>query len=874
MSIARGESMRTRLVGLLVLVVAVAPATARAQDTDLAWEEASALQEEIYVEEVAIDADGDVVSAMTAGSLVIELDSGEEFVLDLEDLADPDGNQYFIDGGASQLDELDPVTYTFRVVRYVPTEMSDEEVLESWSEVHDDASEEELQRFLTEREQSATPPSLARYVDPDLLDWLDAAEDDETIDVVMILSEQPTLELPKAPNALLAKEPAFWFEAMEQRLLAIEDRKTEVASLQAELVADIEQAGGEVLTSAWLHNSLSAQVPPALLDALVDDPRVHSLAPPMVVSEAALPEPWWNDFDGEDAREATQTWLFLEEGYDGSHGPPAPYGNDHVYVLIADSYIDEDHPAWDTWDGQSYVSRCLGSYVWNGSQWNTGSNQSANPYGNHGNYVAAALLADLTQGQDPGNPALDSDERAGITGIATSPVFSFVEYQGSFGGFDFTRYIEQAISLNVDLVHFSIGGVTWWDAFCDVHQYDHEALVAVNDAMDHNIFVVHAAGNFGNGYSGSPCTVWNPGGASGAFVVGGLDRKGDEANPVTDLDTTEIWNGTKCTGPFPPDPQDDPHNWECGSGRGGDVYGRPLVKTVTAGGRGVHPADYDYQDPYSPPPFLLWPMYQDCVPPMFGTHIYWPTASQNCALDGGGGYKTSYAAPIATGAAADLLDFFVQSPNMPFPHYLDEGHLFSHMLLMGDGHLEGDGVIEGGTQGYGTPIDEVYGAGRLRMRLFTERGMDAPWRWRFVYWVEDQDELFTYPVHEIGGSLAPVPVSVDWFRAALWFHEPNINLVGNPELPIPTSSVRLSIYHNRFVQHWCDSTVPQSQRLWMDDAIANQTWTVRVKGLNIPASVDPDYFHNKQKRGMYLAFYWEDRARNDASGPFPADDIY
>ena len=67
--------------------------------------------------------------------------------------------------------------------------------------------------------------------------------------------------------------------------------------------------------------------------------------------------------------------------------------------------------------------------------------------------------------------------------------------------------------------------------------------------------------------------------------------------------------------------------------------------------------------------------------------------------------------------------------------------------------------------------------------------------------------------------------------------------------------------------YWSLSTAPQSHRLWLGSAVANEAWTIRIQGLSIPAYLDDGPFENKQKRGVFLAYYWEDRLRDDPDGP-------
>ena len=40
-----------------------------------------------------------------------------------------------------------------------------------------------------------------------------------------------------------------------------------------------------------------------------------------------------------------------------------------------------------------------------------------------------------------------------------------------------------------------------------------------------------------------------------------------------------------------------------------------------------------------------------------------------------------------------------------------------------------------------------------------------------------------------------------------------------------------------------------------------------MTGVSIPANLDPNDYFGQQKRAVYIAFYWEDRDRDDADGP-------
>jgi len=77
---------------------------------------------------------------------------------------------------------------------------------------------------------------------------------------------------------------------------------------------------------------------------------------------------------------------------------------------------------------------------------------------------------------------------------------------------------------------------------------------------------------------------------------------------------------------------------------------------------------------------------------------------------------TSFAAPVVAGAAANLKHHLLATQGAAFAN--DVGNLYSQMLLMGDGQL-----TDGGKASASTPYDDRWGAGRLRMRMWTEAGM-------------------------------------------------------------------------------------------------------------------------------------------------------
>jgi len=264
------------------------------------------------------------------------------------------------------------------------------------------------------------------------------------------------------------------------------------------------------------------------------------------------------------------------------------------------------------------------------------------------------------------------------------------------------------------------------------------------------------------------------------------------------------------------------------SSHGPDVNGRPLVQMTASSGReGEHVVSWEN------------PLYIE---------------------ESRGG--TSYSAPIVAGAVANLKDFFIHKFGVTLANKV--GLLFANMLIMGDGKIE-DGV-----QTPTTPIDPRWGAGRLRMRMFNGAGMDTPWRHRWAYHTLSQSEVFEIPVNPIAGTNEPVSENVEFFRAALWFHEPNLGEGVNSS--VVSFLINEDGTSNTYL---CSSAAPQSQRLFLEEEIRNKAWTVKVGGQYLPASIDvQDPWYGETKRRVFVAMYFEDRSRDDPDGPGWADDIW
>ncbi len=230
---------------------------------------------------------------------------------------------------------------------------------------------------------------------------------------------------------------------------------------------------------------------------------------------------------------------------------------------------------------------------------------------------------------------------------------------------------------------------------------------------------------------------------------------------------------------------------------------------------------------------------------------------------------TSFAAPHIAGAVTNLKHHLkVLWPTLGN----NPGNPYALSLLMADGQLEDVSLAPARSwaadparfAGRDTPPDEMWGHGRMQMRLFTDEGMDAPFGVSLVIKELVDGEVWD---RDLNGGTA-LPATADTLRATVWWFEPN---VGSTESP---ATLETKLVRDGTV--W-ETTAPEkpisSQRLRIlrptggATQVGSRTFTIRVEGDVVPASTHADYYSGQQKRKVHLASFWEDDARNDSDGP-------
>lgn len=322
----------------------------------------------------------------------------------------------------------------------------------------------------------------------------------------------------------------------------------------------------------------------------------------------------------------------------------------------------------------------------------------------------------------------------------------------------------------------------------------------VNDVFDSGTVTFFAAGN-DHHTSSTDCTVDNPGSAIGAFVVGGHTNNFD-TNTETHVRHGVIW-------------VDSPE----GSSRGGtSSEGRRTIVDVTAAACRKHLFDVN-----------------------------------NGYIESGCG--TSLSTPTAAGAAVDFITWYKDDHN----DFIDDpGVLTSNMLLMGDRAAEAFGVK------LTTKFSNLFGAGRLKMRMFGADGLDGPAQSGDFWTCVDDGE--TVYVNLNGGN--PISSDVDALKFASFVfdrtHEDNLYSLADIDLSLQRSLdgvtwTSLPVYS--------DSWHDEKERIFHDDFSGGFRWRVAVHGYDISA----DYTScGSNSMRVYLAWFFEDSDREAAEN---LDDI-
>lgn len=318
---------------------------------------------------------------------------------------------------------------------------------------------------------------------------------------------------------------------------------------------------------------------------------------------------------------------------------------------------------------------------------------------------------------------------------------------------------------------------------------------AANNLFEAGTLVIKSAGNEGHA-DRDDCTVTSPGAALGVFTVGAL------ADPISGRSTARKGQSSKVRGAAAAD-------FSSRGGARGEGGGRSIVDLAAYG----------------------------CLDTLYDRWGGWSEA----------GCGTSYAAPIVTSFAAAFIDWYKDN----ISDFIDDpSALYTALLLMGDGAHELRSA-RGSTSGF----DSVYGAGRLKARLFDSASMDGPWAWSIASTCISQGEVHTVQIH--GGQ--PLPADVDHFRAVLFYYDarhddPQHSQLDDIDLELRTVDGTLRVG---------DYSVDNKARV-VDPAPGGHALELRLVGSDVTSDLT-ECGPNAMR--VYYAWMFEDEDRDDVDGP-------
>lgn len=550
---------------------------------------------------------------------------------------------------------------------------------------------------------------------------------------------------------------------------------------------------------------------------------------------------------GDDKRGATgsQSQLALSGSFDGDHGT-AGSGRVDVEVALLDGegfYRAWEHPAFDDWaDGPSRIDR----HLYCNSSGNCYNDTVSGTVSNHGARAMIGAFSHLLQGQDPTVPnAADREDRTHGAYEARLETYRWLEDDGE-PALTLEYASDPTVGNGVD-----IAVISWGNSACN----NVDAHTAWRDAWDfaysHGTFGVISAGNSVK-ETNDDCTANGWATRVDMLAVGAFgDNVGDMTNgkaatpisswsydtqPLMGWHWTDLAGATNCINA---DDDDDTDCWSSAYGGGKLRFGDGVVRSAR-----------DVIDVVAPAGREL------------GAKMTGPAA----ASYGNQCCGTSMAAPEAASAAVTLKDWANSSG---YGVFTDPGFMHVNMLLMGDG-TRGDHDAGAAPAGSTSNMDPLWGAGRLKMRLFSDAGMDGPWAWGTgAFWIYDGDVVDVV----IGG--APIGNDVDAFTSAFAWDEPYLNssdathaaadIVFRVVVTNPVNGVCVNPGGSGGTTVYSDLSYDPQKVIRIRPGVIEQlhgkcAW-MRYQAYDIPTG--PDGF---ARRYVYRADYWEDLDREVAEG--------
>jgi len=645
---------------------------------------------------------------------------------------------------------------------------------------------------------------------------------------VAILKEQENLNLPKTNLNLVYELPGYSINNEIQRLIYINERKNKYFTNQESLIQSVRNYGGEIISRFWLVNAVAFKISNQNIFDIENHPDVKTI-------ERVKKVIFTTDTDMKTVRNITQTEYFRRlrwvnelnqfTFFRGMRGTQRNIATNRVFVSVIDNgYFNSNHYAFnDTSVHNSPSDRIISRYdcTNNIDQYGNhfcieGSLEIPFMFEQHMQCVVGIIASDLTGGQDPNYS--DVNDRLKRTGLAPEAHLSLMSIAGELDAIAAMETIVE--SEHVDIVSGSFIVHDDSNSYCGLTpDYCPTTLEAkgqdltslsVNQLYNDGIGFFSAVGNFGVECSCDSQTM-SPSNSAGAFAVGAYDGS-DDSN-------SDIYFAF--------------HGMRFNYSAAGPTLDERIKPDITAPSGSFQPK--------------------------YGL-IYLPIKSADggaLAYNGpGSGFNgTSAATPVVSGAAAVLLDYYVSKFGLTWAS--DPGKLYVSLLNFGDRMYK----IGEETAGH---LSKYYGSGRLRSRLPTTEGLDYPYRFEIGTINLGLNQSIWINIGDGQEGTNQIPTTVDYFKAAFWWHE---DFTSSPSDPNKT---QVTSYLCRLDGLWYCTGISSNndQKIIMISDSYNifnfpsfntgYRYAIKIKVTNIQVG---------QQAKIYYNYFWEDLARDDADGP-------
>ncbi len=317
----------------------------------------------------------------------------------------------------------------------------------------------------------------------------------------------------------------------QRRQLELEIVREEIAASTAPLRREIEVTGGEILYTCRYLPCLSARLTPAQVTALADHPSIRRIG----LHETLTPD----SLDGQEKADAYQTRMFWDESfsvnnttynYDGENG----FWTDIRAAVLDDEGFRTSHKAFYDTNGRG--SRIDATY-----DCRTGTCEAVDSYVNisdHGTAVLGTLLADYTDGQQPGLDTLSHQEQRTASAREARAYTYWASRTMSDQQAVYDQVVQEYPAPAMLVSSNSIG-------FTNDCSGESSKAIGADGVYEAGIAYFKSAGNLGG--SANNCNVGPPGEAIGVFTVAGYDAPaGDDrcAMRTAPIHENSGWGGS------------------------------------------------------------------------------------------------------------------------------------------------------------------------------------------------------------------------------------------------------------------------------------------------------------------------------------------